>query len=873
MGNLKTVNATVDEVFDLSRAGTPSSQDESAREDAAPSVQPNFTSLLPQLTLEEKVGLLSGTDFVHSSGVSRLNIPPLKLVDSVNGVKGSELHHGVPTAIFPSSTLYGATWNNTLMEELGRALAYQAKLKSAQVILGPTINIHRDPRGGRNFECFSEDPLLSGQLAAGVVRGIQSQGVAACPKHFACNESEFKRREYSVAQSHNSRAVREIYLAAFQEMLRRSEPHGLMVSYNKLNGTHTTEHPFLKEILRDEWAYNGCLVSDWFATKSCAASINAGLDLEMPGPSVLRGPKLVAAVRDGVVDEKAVDECVSRVLALVEKTRESHSLEPERSEIIPETNALALKIASEGIVLLKNEQGVLPLDMRRAPKIAVIGVPASEPVVSGGGSASAPPQYLQKPLDYLRDAHPFPSLVKYIRGVNTNRIIPIVPLDCTTSRNGSPGFDVAYYNEDSDIPVYTEHQKTPVVAMVRNLKPGLTEPGFSCEISTTITPKTTGPHTLAARVTGSFSLFVESKAVLSVPKQHEVTMEDFLFEPARLEHRTSVFMEAGKPYLVRLLSRARIPRENDYEPTPHGATLCYEEFSDERAAIAEAVQAAFSADVSIIFAGRNQQYESEGFDLESMSISEPQVRLIRAVTAVSKKTVLVLNCGNPIDVSPFVNEVDAILNAHFPGQEGGQAIANILTGKTTPSGRLATTWPKKFDEEHVPTYHNFPARLTERGYEIKYEEGLQIGYRHPQSQRTAQWQFGHGLSYTTFEYSGLTVSGQKMTEEAGDSDLKISVRVKNTGIYPGHEVVQLYISPPDSTKVWRPARELKGYAKVWILPGESETVAISLNKKHACSYWDEDAKQWRLEPGTYRLLVGPFSTPFEIEHSLVWSGR
>ncbi|KAH2305861.1 hypothetical protein KXV47_008217 [Aspergillus fumigatus] len=429
------------------------------------------------------------------------------LVDSMNGVKGSELHHGVPTAIFPSSTLYGATWNNTLMEELGRALAYQAKLKSAQVILGPTINIHRDPRGGRNFECFSEDPLLSGQLAAGVVRGIQSQGVAACPKHFACNESEFKRREYSVAQSHNSRAVREIYLAAFQEMLRRSEPHGLMVSYNKLNGTHTTEHPFLKEILRDEWAYNGCLVSDCFATKSCAASINAGLDLEMPGPSVFRGPKLVAAVRDGVVDEKAVDECVSRVLALAEKTRESHSLELERSEIIPETNALALKIASEGIVLLKNEQGVLPLDMRRALKIAVIGVPASEPVVSGGGSAR------------------------------------------------------------------------------------------------------------------------------------------------------------------------------------------------------------------------------------------------------------------------------------------------------------------------------------------------------------------------------LTVRGQKMTEEAGDSDLKISVRVKNTGIYPGHEVVQLYISPPDSTKVWRPARELKGYAKVWILPGESETVTISLHKKHAFSYWDEDAKQWRLEPGTYRLLVGPFSTPFEIPHSLVWSGR
>ncbi|GIC86313.1 glycosyl hydrolase family protein [Aspergillus udagawae] len=255
-------------------------------------------------------------------------------------------------------------------------------------------------------------------------------------------------------------------------------------------------------------------------------------------------------------------------------------------------------------------------------------------------------------------------------------------------------------------------------------------------------------------------------------------MEDFLFEPARLEHRIA------------------IPRKNDYEPIAHGATLCSEEFSDERASISEAVKVASTSDVSIIFAGRNQIYESE-----------------RAVTAVSKKTVLVLNCGNPIDVSPFVNEVDAILNAHFPGQEGGQAIANILTGKTNPSGRLATTWPKKFDEEHIPTYHNFPAQLTERGYEIKYKEGLQLGYRHPQSRRTAHWQFSHGLSYNTFEYSGLTVSGQDITKEARDSDLTISVRVKNTGIYPSHEVVQFCISPPDSIKLWRPACELKGYAK------------------------------------------------------------
>ncbi|RDW87086.1 glycoside hydrolase family 3 protein [Aspergillus mulundensis] len=825
-----------------------------------------YPELLQALTLEEKVALLSGSDFVRSTGIPRLDIPPLKIVDSINGVKGSDLHHGTPTAVFPSSTLYGSTWNNALMEELGACLAQQAKLKSAQVILGPTINIHRDPRGGRNFECFSEDPLLSGQLAAAIVRGIQSQGLAACPKHFACNESEFKRRSYDVAEDYNGRTVREIYLAAFQELLRGCEPAALMISYNKLNGVHTTESPFLKDMLRDEWKYNGCLVSDWFATKSTAASMNAGLDLEMPGPTVFRGQRLIDAVRDGLVEEKAVDESAARVLALVEAARSSVSGAPERSEIRPETNALALRIASEGIVLLKSDHYVLPLDMRRAPKIAVVGVPATEPVISGGGSASAPPQYIQRPLDCLREAHPVPSLIQYVRGVNTNRIVPTVPLAQTMSQTGEPGFDIAYYNSGCDEPAYTERQAVPVVAMVRDLKPGLEETGFRYEISTTITPASTGVHTLAARVTGAFLLFVDNELVGSLSEQAEVSMEDFLFEPARLEHRISVPMVAGKSYHVRLVTNARIPKENDYEPTPHGAVLCYEEYVNERASIAEAVQAASSADVSIIFAGRNHEYESEGFDLVSNSLPDAQVKLIKAVAAVSHRTVLVLNCGNPINVSPFVDDVDAVLNAHFPGQEGGQAVTDILTGKTNPSGRLATTWPKQFDQEHVPSFDHFPARLTDDGYKIQYAEGVQVGYRHPGVERTAQWQFGFGLSYTTFEYSELVIS------EVAHASITVSIGVKNTGIYPGHEVVQAFVVPPKAN-VWRPARELKGYAKVWLLPGEARRVSIELQKKDAFSYWDEAIKQWKVEAGTYRLVAGPLSEAWTVEKEVTWSGR
>ncbi|KAL4748228.1 hypothetical protein BDW72DRAFT_205812 [Aspergillus terricola var. indicus] len=827
-----------------------------------------YPSLLSQLTLEEKAALLSGSDFVHSSGVPRLNIPRLKIVDSINGVKGSDIHHGTPTAVFPSSTLYGATWNNALMEELGAALADQAKLKSAQVVLGPTINIHRDPRGGRNFECFSEDPLLSGQLAAAIVRGIQSNGVAACPKHFVCNESEFKRREYDVQEDWDGRTVREIYLAAFQELLRKCEPSALMVSYNKLNGVHTTESPILKSILRDEWNYNGCLISDWFATKSTAASVNAGLDLEMPGQTVFRGERLVDAVQRGLVDEQRVDESAARVLALIEATRDSQSGEPERSELRPETSSLALRIASEGVVLLKNEHHVLPLDMRCAPRIAVIGVPAAEPVISGGGSASAPPQFIQRPLECIRTAHPVPSLVEYVRGVKTNRIVPTVRLVQTRSQSGEPGFDIAYFNQGCDVPVYTEHQKVPVVAMVRDLKPGLEATGFRYEISTTITPATTGVHTLAARVTGAFSLLVNDNVVASLATQAPVSMEDFLFEPARLEHRASVSMLAGKPYQVRLVAHARIPRQNDYEPTPHGAVLCYEEDENERACIAQAVHAASVADVSIIFAGRNQEYESEGFDLVSNSLPEAQIKLIKAVAAVSHRTVLVLNCGNPIDVAPFVDDVDAVLNAHFPGEEGGQAITDILTGKTNPSGRLATSWPRKFDRGHVPSFDHFPAKLTDGRYTISYAEGIQVGYRHPDVERTALWQFGFGLSYTTFEYSNLAIS------DITELSITVSVRVKNTGFYPGHEVVQVFVAP-SCPKVWRPARELKGYAKVWLLCGEVKSVSIDLQRKEAFSYWDEAIKQWRLEAGTYQVTAGPLSESctVDLDQELAWSGR
>ncbi|KAK7202446.1 putative glycosyl hydrolase [Myxozyma melibiosi] len=825
----------------------------------------SYVAKLEELTLAEKVSLLSGSDFMRTTSVPRVGIPSIKLVDSINGVKGSEVHAGVPTAIFPSSTCYGSTWNRDLMHKLGVGLAAQAKLKSAQAVLGPTINIHRDPRGGRNFECFSEDPLLSGQLGAAIVNGLQQEGVSSCPKHFVCNDSEFQRRWYNVTETQNSRAAREIYMAAFQELLRHSSPFALMISYNKLDGIYTTEHPFLKDILRDEWHYSKCLLSDWYATRSCEQSVKAGTDLEMPGPSVFRGKRLLETVKKGLVDESIIDERAAAVLGLLDDTRDSYADAPEKVVEDPSANELIRKVASEGIVLLKNQNDVLPLNPVGQSKLAVIGMHAVQPAICGGGSASAAPQYLQQPLECLKESLSDPSQVTYTLGVSVNRLVPPVPLVQSRADNGEPGFDVRYYSLDHKGPVAVDHVRNPAVNMVRQLIPGLEEGKFYFEISTKLTPKFAGEHVLAVRVTGAFELFLDDELVLSSP-QYEVSMENFLFEPFLLERRVQVPMREVRPYAVKLVMQNRIAAPGDYEPNPHGACLCFQEFTDDEQAIADAVSVAASSDTTIIYAGRTSEYESEGYDLADMALPGLQASMIKAVAAASKRTVLVLYCGNPVDLSEFVDDVDAIILAHYPGQEGGRAVTDVILGEVNPSGKLATTWRKKLDEQHVPSFNSFSARLTDEGYTVDYTEGIKVGYRAPNTAEVALFPFGFGLSYTSFTYSNLNI------DEVDDSNVSARVTVENTGDGAGYEVVQLYITPPADSSVWRPARELKGFDKVWLEVGESKQVEIELVKKYACSFWDESSCKWKMESGVYGVVVGDLAGQFTVASELMWTG-
>ncbi|OLN96828.1 putative beta-glucosidase I 2 [Colletotrichum chlorophyti] len=828
----------------------------------------DFTSLLPELTLEEKIALLSGRDFSTAAGVARLEIPPIKVADSIAGVRPSGLTVDMTTACFPNTACLASTWDAELLGQLGEQLANQARMKSAQVVLGPTINIHRDPRGGRNFECLSEDPLLSGQLAGAIVNGIQKHGVGACPKHFVCNDSETLRHFYDVQRPIDSRPLREIYISAWQHLLRTSNPTGIMTAYNKVDGTYCSEHePLIDGVLRKSWGFEGIVMSDWFAVHGTVAPVKAGLDLEMPFP-VFRGKRLADAVRSGEVSEAEIDARALKMLELRNRTRTCHGERPERSEINEETNRIARELAAGGIVLLKNENDALPLNPSETPTIALIGEFAGNPIVTGGGSASCTPQYRHSPRQVLEEVFQRGGGVRYESGVRTRRIIPVAPTPQLFARDGRNGVDVHYYNDDSTEPILSEFQEKAEVWMLGEFKPGLKVPGSHFRLCTTLTPKTTGNHTLAVRATGEFSLTVDGKEVLSGP-QKNIATEQFIFNHIKLETRVQLHLNAGQAYDIQLTNKSWDHLVKG-EPTPYAATLCFEEYRSEEAAIAEAVELARTSDVSIVYAGRNEQYESEGFDLEDIRMPENQAALINAVAAASKKTILVLHCGNPIDVSAVVDNVDAVLHAHFPGQEGAQATADILTGKTNPSGRLATTWFKTLQDS--PSFGDFPAAKAEdSSVRLQYAEGLEVGYRHAEAATRTRWSFGYGLSYTSFTYSDLVTT---VTEPSGSGvpKLNASVKVTNAGSRAGKEVVQLFVAPPKETTVWRPERELKAFTKVDLQPGESRQVSLDVDVRVASSYWDETEKAWKLEKGVYGVQVGGLYGDFPVDEGFVWNG-
>jgi len=656
----------------------------------------NLQSIIAQMTLEEKAALCTGASPWTTTPVERLGIPEMIVSDGPHGVRrvpdvNAMAVKSLPATCFPTASCLASTWDVNLIHKMGQALAEECIALNVDVLLGPGANMKRSPLGGRNFEYFSEDPYLAGEMAASIIHGIQSKGVGTSLKHYAANNQEFQR--FSISAEVDERTLREIYLPAFEKAVKQAKPWTVMCSYNKVNGTFASEHyHLLTEVLKNEWGFDGLIVSDWGAVRDRVAALKGGLDLEMPGPQERRVRAVVEAVRSGKLDEAVLDESVRRILNIVFKAKET----PKNGTFdVNAHHELAYKIAAEGMVLLKNN-GVLPLKGQQ--HIAVIGRAAENAHFQGGGSSHINPTKVAIPFKELQ------------------------------TRAGTAEL------------TYAE--------------------GY--------------------------------------------------------------------------------PRDDSFR----------QDLIDQAVGLAQA------ADVAVLYIALPTFKESEGYDRTDLNLTEQQVALIKAVSKVQPKTIVVLNNGAPVAMSEWIDDVAAVLEAFMMGQAGGAAIADILFGKVNPSGKLAETFPLKLSD--TPAYINWPGGAGE----VRYGEGLYIGYRYYDAKEMpVLFPFGHGLSYTTFTYSNPKVSATRFKDVDG---LTVTVDVTNTGKLAGKEIVQVYVHDQKSG-LNRPLKELKGFTKVELQPGETKSVSISLDFR-AFAYYHPEYKQWITEDGEFDILIA--ASAADIRHTL-----
>ena len=780
-----------------------------------------INALIGQMTLEEKIALLSGADMWHTVPIERLGIPALKMTDGPMGARGEDAPDGPTSACFPCGTALGATWNPELVERVAGALAEEVKSKGAHFLLAPTVNIHRSPLAGRNFECYSEDPYLTARMAIAYIRGLQNEGVGACIKHFVCNDSEFER--HSMSSEVGERALREIYMRPFEIAIREAKPWAVMSSYNRINGIYACENDYtLKEILKGEWGFDGLVTSDWFGTYDPNV-VKGGLDLEMPGPARWMGQAALEAARKGEVSQAEIDDKVRRLLRTLFRAGVFEHPEPrvERAVDKPEHRRLAREAAAKAIVLLKNEKGILPLDERRLRTIAVIGENAKWASIMGGGSVRVWPHYVVSPLAAIQQ-RAGASEVRYAIGCSIRKNTPLFDTDWLSGQ-----LTLQYFANDElkGEAVHTEMTLKPDLVWAGAKTPYVDLSNFSVRLSGSFAVPASGKYVLNLSSVGMSRLFVGDRELINL-----------WGAPVHGEERNQsaeIELRAGESYLLRI--------EYASEPGPHWRELrlgCRPALPDDP--IAEAVELAARSDIAIVFAGLTTEWESEGFDRADMELPGDQVELIERVSRANPNTIVVLNAGSPTTMK-WLNDVPAVLQAWYLGQETGNAISDVLFGDVNPSGRLPTTFPGRLQDN--PAFLNYPG---ENG-KVHYGEGLYVGYRYYDKKEIAPlFPFGFGLSYTTFAYRNLTV-------DMGDV-IRAVVVVENAGSRAGTETVQLYVHDVKS-RLARPDKELKAFAQVALEPGESKSVILTLDEE-AFSYYDDASGRWVTEAGEFELLVG-----------------
>lgn len=777
---------------------------------------------LGRLELDAKARLLAGQDTWTLPALPEIGLKSLVMSDGPIGVRGVRWTADDPSVALPSPTALAATWDPALARRAGVLLAQEARRKGVHVLLAPTVNLHRSPLGGRHFEAYSEDPYLTGEIGSGYVTGVQSGGVGTTVKHFVANDAETDR--FTVNNLVSERALRELYLAPFEAIVANARPWGIMTAYNQVNGTTMTEHHYLvNEVLRGEWGFDGFNVSDWMAARDTVGDIEGGLDVAMPGPETVYGEALARAVRDGRVAEATVDAAVRRVLRLAARVGILDGAEPVVTEppAPVDGEALAREIARRSFVLVRNENSALPL---RAGTVALIGAAARDARVLGGGSATVFPARIVSPLDGLTAALPEGTLSYAVGADPATELAP-----------AGKDFTLRAVCRDTDGNVIGTGTAPSghIQWMGTDLPEGVTHESLhTVELTGTFTPRESGPHTFGIKGMGAFTLTVDGTTYYDdVQRPESEDPFETLFAPPT--PRAQAELVAGEPVDVSLTHVVRFPEHIPMKVVTFGLAHAGPQ-RDPDELIAEAALAARGADTAVVMVATTDRVESEGFDRTDLRLPGRQDDLVRAVAAANPNTVVIVNSGSPVEL-PWRDEVAAVLLSWFPGQEGGAALADVLTGAHEPGGRLPTTWGSLID---APVTQVVPA-----DGELPYTEDLLIGYRAwERAGRTPSYPFGHGLGYTDWTYEALETDG-----------ITARIRLRNTGDRPGREVVQIYLAPaePDAR---RPARFLAGFAGAEAGPGESVEVTVELPRR-TFEVWDDTAKAWAFVKGSYEITA------------------
>jgi beta-glucosidase len=794
---------------------------------ASADVEKRVESLLHAMTLDEKISLIGGTDTFYIQAVPRLGLPALRMSDGPLGV-----HDYGPTTAYPAGIALAASWDTDLARHVGVSMGKDARARGVNFILAPGMNIYRAPMNGRNFEYFGEDPYLASRIAVGIIEGIQSQDVIATAKHFVANNQEYDR--YDVSSDVDERTLREIYLPAFEAAVKEAKVGAIMDSYNPTNGVHMTQNNYLNtEIVKKEWGFDGIIMSDWGATHDGIAAANGGLDLEMPSAAYMNRQTLLSALQRGEVSVATIDDKVRRILrkAIQFGFYDRDQTDATIPLLSQEGRGLVLEEARSGMVLLKNDNHILPLDKNKMKTIVVLGPDAYPAVIGGGGSSLTAPfnsvSYLEGISNYLgkdtrvlyaKDEVPLDEVVK-----NT---------EFQVSPDGPKGLKGEYFNNEN-------LEGTP--ALVRtdeqvsfewgegSYADGQPTDHFSARWSGVFVPKSGDDYKFYVSADDGARLFIDDARVIDDWQHHAETLDTY-----------AVHLDAGHPYRVRL----------EYFEGTGSAGVRFGVVSSDRPVGANSRAMVEKADAVILCVGFDPASETEGAD-RTFRLPAGQDSFVQQIAAINKNVIVVLTAGGNVNMTHWLDKVPGLIHAWYPGQEGGRALAQILFGEYSPSGKLPASFERRWEDN--ATFNSYYPKAGEK--RVEYKEGVFLGYRQfDRSEAKPLFPFGFGLSYTTFRYSNLKVTP---SSSSIGSPISVTFDLTNTGSRTGAEIAELYVGDSHAS-VPRPVKELKGFAKANLRPGETRHISLSLDRR-AFSFYDVTKKGWNAEPGTFSILVGSSS--------------